>query len=159
MRGRLALGVGVLLAGLAAGTARAETPLPLLAEVGPWPEVSRLIGFRGRLWLANSVKGVNHNSADLYSLDPASGELRYERHLFSQDAGRPLVHAGLLYWPSEDSRFSIGWGDLLITNSRVSHSRSTGLQNDHYTPVVLDSSLPGAVLEQRGGQIGNVEPS
>ena len=40
---------------------------------------SRLIGFDGRLWLANSVKGANHNSADIYSYDPLNGGLRYER--------------------------------------------------------------------------------
>jgi hypothetical protein len=64
---------------------------------------SRLIGYQDRLWLANSVKGVNHNSADLYSYDPDGGALRYERHLFSQDAGRPVVADGLLYWPFEDA--------------------------------------------------------
>ena len=90
--------------------------LPRLAEVGPWPVVSRLIGYQGRLWFANSVKGRNHNSADIYSLDPASGELRYERHLFSQDAGKPLVADGLLYWPFEDGRVSLGWGDFMVTD-------------------------------------------
>ena len=118
--GRLAAGLlaAGLLALLPVQGARAETSLALLAEVGPWPVVSRLIGYRGRLWFANSVKGVNHNSADLYSYDPASGTLRYERHLFSQDAGRPLVHDGLLYWPQEDSRISINWGDFAVTNGR-----------------------------------------
>ena len=69
----------------------AQEVLPDLARVGPWPVASEPIAFRGRVWFANSVKGRNHNSADLYSYDPATGALRYERHLFSQDAGQPLV--------------------------------------------------------------------
>ncbi len=88
----------------------------MLARIGPWPVVSHLVGYRDRLWFANSVKGVNHNSADVYSYDPASGEVRYERHLFSQDAGRPAVADGLLYWPFEDARFSTGFGHFLVTD-------------------------------------------
>lgn len=93
-------------------------PLPVLARVGPWPAVSQLVGYRGKLWFANSVKGVNHNSADLYTYDPGTGGLRYERHLFSQDAGDPVVAGGLLYWPLEDSRFSLGWGQFMVTNGQ-----------------------------------------
>jgi len=96
----------------------ARDSLPVLARVGPWPVASRLIGYDGRLWLANSVKGVNHNSADIYSYDPLNGALRYERRLFSQDAGQPLVANGRLYWPFEDSRFSLGWGHYLATDGR-----------------------------------------
>ena len=101
---------------LPVGPATGEEPLPRLAEVGPWPAVSRLVAYRGRLWFANSVKGRNHNSADLYSYDPARGELRYEQHLFSQDAGKPLVFEGRLYWPYEDPRVSLGWGEILVTD-------------------------------------------
>jgi hypothetical protein len=103
---------------LGVADARAQEDLPILAEVGPWPVVSHLIGFGGRLWFANSVKGRNHNSADIYSYDPKTGDLRYERHLFSQDAGAPLAARGLLYWPFEDSRFSLGWGHFLVTDGR-----------------------------------------
>lgn len=95
---------------------RAQSELPIVARVGPWPVASRLIAYEGRIWFANSVKGRNHNSADLYSVDPATGDLRYERHLFSQDAGRPLVHNGRLYWPFEDSRISLSWGEVMRTN-------------------------------------------
>ena len=77
-----------------------------MARLGPWPVASKPVAYGGRLWFANSVKGRNHNSADLYSYDPVKGGLRYERHLFSQDAGDPLVFRGLLYWPFEDARFS-----------------------------------------------------
>ena len=103
------------------GQAAARESLPVLARVGPWPVASRLIGYDGRLWLANSVKGVNHNSADIYSYDPLGGSLRYERRLFSQDAGQPLVANGRLYWPFEDSRFSLGWGHYLATDGRDWH--------------------------------------
>ncbi|MDX1575884.1 MAG: hypothetical protein R3285_06805, partial [Kiloniellales bacterium] len=85
------VGLGLL---VLAGAARAQEALPRLTEVGPWPVISRLLGYDGRLWFANSVKGRNHNSADVYSFDPERGVLRYERHLFSQDAGRPLVADG-----------------------------------------------------------------
>jgi hypothetical protein len=66
----------------------------------------------------NSVKVADHNSADVYSYDPATGQARYERHLFSQDAGDPVVHHGLLYWPFEDPRFSTGHGEYMVTNGR-----------------------------------------
>lgn len=111
-----------LLAGLAAAlwmpAGQAQEVLPKVAQVGPWPVISKLVAFDGRLWFANSVKGRNHNSADLYSYDPTTGESRYERHLFSQDAGDPLVADGLLYWPFEDSRFSLGWGHFLVTDGQ-----------------------------------------
>ncbi len=100
------------------GPAAAQEILPELARIGPWPVASRLIGYGGRLWLANSVKGVNHNSADIYSYDPRTGALRYEHRLYSQDAGHPLVSGGLLYWPFEDSRFSLGWGHFMVTDGR-----------------------------------------
>ena len=96
----------------------AQTPLPVLARVGPWPIASEMIGFQGRLWFVNSVKYSNHNSADLYSIDPATGSLRYERHLFSQDAGQPVIFQGLLYWPFEDARFSLGWGHFMATDGK-----------------------------------------
>lgn len=70
------------------------------------------------------MKARNHNSADIYSFDPARGELRYERHLFSQDAGRPLVADGLLYWPFEDGRVSLGWGDFMVTDGERWHLRT-----------------------------------
>ncbi|MGI9303441.1 MAG: formylglycine-generating enzyme family protein [Gammaproteobacteria bacterium] len=94
----------------------AAEPLELLAQPGPWAGISSLIGYRGRVWFANSVKFVNHNSADLHSYDPRSGKTRYERHLFSPDAGDPVVADGLLYWPFEDGRFSTGRGEYAVTN-------------------------------------------
>ncbi len=84
------------------------TKLVPLSRPGVWNGVSGIIGFRGKIWFINSKKFVNHNSADLYTYDPATGSTRYERALFSQDAGDPVVMGGLLYWPFEDPRFRPG---------------------------------------------------
>jgi hypothetical protein len=94
------------------------SPLVKLVDGLPWPGVSSLIGYRGKLWFANSVKFVNHNSADLYSFDPGTGKTRYEKHIFSQDAGQPVIAKRLLYWPFEDSRFSPGHGEFMVTNGK-----------------------------------------
>ena len=100
-----------------AASARADDlPLVKLAEIGPWSSVSGLIGFRDRLWFVNSVKYVNHNSADLYSYSPASGNTRFEHHLFSQDSGDPAVLGGRLYWPFEDARGSAGVAEFMATD-------------------------------------------
>ncbi len=89
-----------------------------LAQPGPWSAVSRIIGYDGRIWFANSVKFVNHNAADIYSFDPATRQTRYEQHLFSQDAGLPLVHNGMMYWPFEDPRASTGRGEFMVSDGR-----------------------------------------
>ena len=106
---------------VAAEKAAHVPPLARLAEIGPWPGISGLIGYRGRLWFVNSVKYVNHNSADLYSYDPGTGNTRYETHLFSQDAGDPVVLDGVLYWPFEDSRWSVGRGEYMATDGARWH--------------------------------------
>lgn len=98
--------------------AAAADRLVVLKDGLHWPHVSSLIGYADRLWFVNSRKYVNHNSADIWSYDPATGKTRYERHLLSQDAGDPVVHDGLLYWPFEDSRFSPGRGEFMVTNGR-----------------------------------------
>lgn len=100
------------------GATYAYDNLVPLARPSPWAGVSELIGYGGRVWFVNSVKFRDHNSADVYSYDPVGGETRYERHLFSQDAGEPVVAGGLLYWPFEDSRFSTGHGEYMVTNGR-----------------------------------------
>ena len=115
--GRLIFG-SLLCLGVFSASLRAEPALEVLAEIKPWPVISRLIGYDGRLWFANSVKGRNHNSADLYSYDLDNGDIRFERHLFSQDAGRPVVFEGLLHWPFEDARFSLGFGHFMVTDGR-----------------------------------------
>ncbi len=93
---------------------------PLLA-LAPWPALSGLVVHRGRLWFVHSVRYPDHDSADLYSLSllpggPDPGSLRFERTLFSQDAGRPAVHQGRLWWPFEDPRMSLGWGHVAETD-------------------------------------------
>lgn len=103
----------------APGSAATADDLEVLARVGPWPVAANLIGYRGRLWFSNAVRYENHNSADLWSLDPAGGPPRFERRLFSQDAGVPLVHDGLLWWPYEDARFSVGFGHVAVTDGRA----------------------------------------
>jgi hypothetical protein len=101
------------------GRGSTEPPvLVMLSQPGPWSGVSGIIGFDGRVWFVNSVKFRNHNSADIYSYDPVSGRTRYERHLFSQDAGDPVVAGGLLYWPFEDARFSAGRGEYAVTDGQ-----------------------------------------
>ncbi|MFQ5912441.1 MAG: hypothetical protein ACE5JS_04595 [Nitrospinota bacterium] len=103
---------------LTPGTGQAATDLVPLSRPGIWPGISGVIGYRGRLWFVNSVKFVNHNSADIYSYDPATGVTSYERSLLSQDAGDPVVAGGLLYWPFEDPRSSAGRGEFMVTNGR-----------------------------------------
>lgn len=101
--------------------AQAFDRLVLLKDGLHWPHVSEMIEYGGRLWFVNSRKYVNHNSADIWSYDPVTGTARYERHLFSQDAGSPVVHRGLLYWPFEDPRFSAGRGEFMVTNGQEWH--------------------------------------
>lgn len=118
--GCLAAAILILITSLSSLRAQpASEPVPelsILTRTGPWPVISQMALFRDRLWFANSVKGIDHNSAEIYSYDPVSGETHHERHLWSQDAGNPLVADGLIYWPSEDPRLSPGWGDFQVTN-------------------------------------------
>lgn len=90
--------------------------LVAIASPGPWRDITQLIGYGDRLWFINSITGINHNSADIYSYDPATQTARYEQHLFSQGAGIPVVADGLLYWPFEDPRFSADLGEYMVTN-------------------------------------------
>ena len=138
---------------LAHPSALAQDPLPVLAHIGPWPEASNLIGYQGRVWLVNSVKWRNHNSADIYTYDPASGDLHYERHLFSQDAGRPAILNGLLYWPFEDNRFSLGWGQFIITDGTDWRFRTipTGQAFHSHAMSVVDKRLVAANSAWRAG--------
>lgn len=103
---------------------QAQEPLKPLLKIGPWTAVSGLIGYGSRVWFANSVKFKDHNSADIYSYDPKTGIARYERHLFSQDAGRPTIVNGQLFWPFEDMRFSMGRGEFMVTDGDIWKWRS-----------------------------------
>lgn len=103
---------------LALAQARAQevSELPLLATVAPWTYATKPVGYRGRIWFANANRWPDHNSADIWSVRPDGSDLRRERRLFSQDVGEPVVLRGLLYWPYEDPRVSLGWGQIAVTN-------------------------------------------
>ena len=145
----------VIVAGLFAHGGHAEQieELDIVARVGPWPIASKLIGYRGRVWFVNSVLGRNHNSADIYSYQPSTRSVRYERHLFSQDSGDPVTAFGLLYWPSEDSRWSIGWGDFRVTNGEAwAGGTIPTAQIFHiHAMTALDGRLIAASSAWRGG--------
>ena len=151
-RAAIALLIAIGLAG-AIPPVYAQDQLVALVRPGPWPGVSGLIGYGDRLWLVNSVKFVNHNSADVYSYDPGTGMARYERHLFSQDAGDPVVADGLLYWPFEDSRMSLGRGEFMVTNSSTWrwHMLPQGLTFHIHAMAALDGRLFAATSAWRGG--------
>lgn len=92
--------------------------LSVLARPQPWPAADHLIAYRGRLWFSTAVRGINHNSADIWSFDPDTRKPRFERFLFSQYAGIPAVHRGLLFWPHEDMREGLGQGVISVTNGQ-----------------------------------------
>ncbi len=129
--------------------------LVLLAEPGPWPHVSSLVGYGGRLWFVNSRKFVNHNSADIYSYNPLSGRTRYERHLFSQDAGDPVVFGGLLYWPYEDPRFSMNRGEFSLTDGTYWQWRSMSVGEAFHIHAMAarDGELWAAFSAWRAGML------
>ena len=81
-----------------------------------WPGVSQLITYRDRIWFVNSKPFEDSNVADIYSYSVEDGSLRYERGLFSQDVGRPVIYDGLLHWPFEDPRRSAGSGEYVVTD-------------------------------------------
>jgi hypothetical protein len=131
-----------------------ERDARVVARPGPWPVVSRLIAFEGRIWFANSVKGRNHNSADIYSYDPKSGETRYELHLFSQDVGKPLVAGRRLYWPFEDSRFNLGWGYFTSGESgtwKIGSIRNPLIFHLHALVEMPDGKILAATSAWRAG--------
>ena len=112
--------IAAALMGVRAAAHDADTrALDIVVRVGPWPAVTRLVAYDGRLWFVNSVKGRDHNSADVYSLDPTDGSFRYERGLWSQDVGYPLVWNDMLYWPYEDALITGGWGTFDVTNGEA----------------------------------------
>ncbi len=76
-RGVVRIALALLLSASAVA-AKAEE-LAVLARIGPWPVADQLIAYQGKIWFSTSVKGVDHNSADLWSFDPASRTTRFER--------------------------------------------------------------------------------
>jgi len=90
--------------------------MKLVASFATWPGVSQLIAYRGRIWFVNGEPFADTNVADVYSTGVSGADIRYERSLFSQDTGTPVVHEGLLYWPFEDPRRSAGSGEYAVTD-------------------------------------------
>ena len=117
----LAPAIALLIPFVAAGPARAafDGPLLHLARPGPWPAVSELVIYDGRVWFANSQPYVDNNAADVYSYDPATSQLRFERGLFSQDVGSPAVVGGRLFLPFEDPRFNMSIGEYAVTDGQT----------------------------------------
>jgi len=87
-----------------------------VAELKDWPGVSQLISYNDRIWFVNSEPYKDTNVADIYSYSPAKKAVSYERSLFSQDVGNPVVYEGLLHWPFEDPRRSAGTGEYAVTD-------------------------------------------
>jgi len=87
-----------------------------VAQLTNWPGVSQLITYNDRIWFVNSQPYKDTNVADIYSYSPSDGKLKYERSLFSQDVGNPVVYKGLLHWPFEDPRRSAGTGEYVVTD-------------------------------------------
>ena len=133
--------------------AAAQGELQVVAQLRAWPTASKPIAYGGRIWMANSVKGRNHNSADIYSYAPANGKLRFERHLFSQDVGDPLVVNGLLYWPFEDSRVSLGWGEIMATDGKAWRLLTVASARIFHTHALAEAEgkLVAATSAWRGG--------
>lgn len=107
----------LLLSGLAAPPATADE-LVMAARIGPWRWATRPVEFRGRIWFGNATRWPDHNSADVWSIGRDGTGARLERRLFSQDLGRPVVADGLLWWPLEDPRASLGRGEIAVTDGR-----------------------------------------
>ena len=87
-----------------------------VAELKNWPGISQLISYNDRIWFVNSQPYKDTNVADIYSYSPANKMVSYERSLFSQDVGNPVVYQGLLHWPFEDPRRSAGTGEYAVTD-------------------------------------------
>ena len=98
------------------GSTRAAEPLIKLSTPGPWPGVSHLIAFNGRVWFANSKPYENFNAADIYSYAPGTSDVRYERGLPTQDTGKPVNVGGQLLWPFEDPRSNLALGEYAVTD-------------------------------------------
>ncbi len=140
-------------------TENAKDPIQLdvIARVGPWPYASRLIGYRGRLWFANSVKFRNHNSSDIWSLNPLTLEKKLERNLFSQDAGTPLIHKDLLYWPLEDALLAGGNGEITATDGEAWQSYVIDTATIYHTSELHD--WKGGLLAITGARNAGLQTS
>ena len=117
---RLLPPIVLLIAFLQPVSPQAETfdPLVRLGRPGVWPAISNLIVYDGRIWFTNSHPYADNYAADVYSYDPATSTLRFERGLFSQAVGIPAVVDGRLFLPFEDPRLNMSIGEYAITDGR-----------------------------------------
>lgn len=106
-----------LLIATTANTVANELSAPArVTTLTPWPAITQLINYQNKLWFVHSDPYQDTNAANIYSFDPQTGLTQFERSLFSQDAGKPVIHNNLLFWPFEDPRRSAGSGEYAITN-------------------------------------------
>lgn len=151
-KSRLTLGIAVSVALLFSFSDPVSASLQQIAKLPQWPGVSQLIAYQDRIWFVNSEPYEDTNVADIYSHVPGTTSLDYERSLFSQDAGNPVVYKGLLFWPFEDPRSSAGSGEYAVTDGTdwawrimqsgsVMHVHAMGVCDDHL--VALTGSWNG----------------
>lgn len=107
---------GLLLFGVLTPLVANAQEITRVAQLPAWPGVSQIIAYDQRIWFVNSEPYKDTNVADIYSYSPATEAVSYERSLFSQDTGTPVVYQGLLYWPFEDPRRSAGSGEFVVTD-------------------------------------------
>ena len=111
----------VLLPATVSTAASSATLAQRIVTLPQWPGVSQLIVYKDRIWFVNSEPFDDTNIADIHSYSVDTGQVRYERSLFSQDTGNPVVYKGLLHWPFEDPRRSAGTGEYAITDLSLIH--------------------------------------
>jgi len=137
--------------------AASDGPLVRLARPGVWPGASHLIAYDGRIWFVNSAPFEDTNAADIYSYDPQTGTLRYERGLFTQDTGAPAVVGGKLFWPFEDPRFSMGAGEYAVTDGQAWRWRR--LPEGSAMHVHAMAACGGELVAVTGGWEGQLQVS
>jgi hypothetical protein len=135
----------------------AQTPLVRLTTPGPWPGVSQMIAYDGKIWFANSNPFENFNAADIYTFDPATRETRYERGLFSQHIGRPAIYHGALYWPFEDPRSNLALGEYAVTDGDnwALNIFTTGITLHVHAMEICNAAL----IAGTGGWVGGLQMS
>lgn len=135
------------------------TVLEELGRPGPWPAVTGLIVYAGRLWMANGNPYSNTNAAEIYSYTasahPDARGFRLERNLFSQDAGAPAIIDGLLHWPFEDPRFSARRGEFAVTDGIRWRWRSIPTGRAFHTHTLI--ACGGQVLSASGAFVGGIQ--
>ena len=148
----------VVLSATVPTAASSATVAQRVVKLPQWPGVSQLIVYKDRIWFVNSEPFDDNNIADIHSYSVDTGQVRYERSLFSQDTGNPVVYKGLLHWPFEDPRRSAGTGEYAITDGTdwrwrsmqsgsVMHVHAMNVCNERL--VAVTGSWTGQLHEQQ----------